>query len=119
MQRTSINAHFAITSKIPIQFHQNFSEVWGKIRLVVNLQNGHECFAWNAYTTHLAHTLFAFLLFFQQFLFTSDIATVALCQNVLAEGLDSFASDNLVADCGLDGDFEHLTWNCIFSFSAI
>ena len=40
-----------------------------------------------------------------------DVAAVALGDDVLAHGVDGLAGDDLGADRGLDGDFEHLAGN--------
>ena len=54
----------------------------------------------------LLHPLLAFLLLLQQLALAGDVAAVALGGDVLAEGRDRLAGDDLGADGGLDGDLE-------------
>ena len=63
--------------------------------------------------SELAHFLFAFLLLFKQLFLSRDIATVALCKNVLAHGLDGLASDDFAADGGLNGYLEKLAGDIV------
>src|SRR5690606_16792659 len=49
------------------------------ICFLIQFQNGHECGLWNFHVPYLTHSLLTFLLFFQQFTFSGDIASVTFC----------------------------------------
>src|SRR5262245_44394043 len=54
------------------------------------------------------HALLAFFLLFEQLPLPGDVATVALGKHVLSHRSDGFAGNDVTADGGLNGDFEHL-----------
>ena len=54
----------------------------------------------------LLHPLLAFLLLLEQLALAGDVAAVALGGDVLAEGRDRLAGDDLAADGGLERDLE-------------
>ena len=56
----------------------------------------------------LPHALFTLFLFFEQFAFAGDVASVALGSNVLADSLDRFAGDDLGSDGRLKRNVELL-----------
>src|SRR3982751_2468203 len=74
----------------------------------VHLQRGDEGFLRDVDLAELPHLLLAFLLLLQKFALTSDVAAVALCGDVLAQGADGFTRDHLAADRRLDRDLEHV-----------
>src|SRR6201999_2801875 len=57
------------------------------------------------------HALLALFLLVEELALTADVATVALGDDVLADGGDGGAGDDLGADGGLNGDLEHLPWD--------
>src|SRR3954453_11102924 len=59
----------------------------------------------------LLHALLPFLLFFEQLALAGDVAAVAFCQHVLAQGLDVLPRHDVAADRRLDRDVEHLPRN--------
>ena len=64
---------------------------------------------WDVYLADALHALFAFFLLVQAACFLRlDVAAVALGDDVFADGGNGFARDDLGADGGLDGHFEHL-----------
>ena len=81
------------------------------VLLVVNLQNGKEGFLRNFHAAHLLHALLAGFLLFEQFLLTRDIATVALRQHVLAQGLHVFSGDDIGSNSCLNRHVIHLARN--------
>ena len=54
------------------------------------------------------HALFALFLFFEEFALAGDVAAVAFGGDVLAEGADCRAGNDLGTNGGLDGDGELL-----------
>ena len=50
--------------------------------------------------------------------FAGDVAAVAFGDDVFAHRFDGFAGDDLVADGGLDGDFEHLARDQFLHFGG-
>ena len=56
----------------------------------------------------LLHALLALLLLVEQLLLARDVAAVELGRDVLAEGADVLACDDVAADGGLHGDLEHV-----------
>src|SRR4051812_29281142 len=77
-------------------------------RLIPAFQNGHEGLLRDVHAADALHALLAFLLFLQQLAFAGDVAAVALGGDVLADGLDGLAGDDLAADGGLEGDLEEV-----------
>src|ERR1051325_8826 len=73
-----------------------------------DFEDGEEGFLGDVDATDALHALLAFLLLLEEFAFAGDVAAVALGEDVFAHGVDRFASDDLGADRGLNGDFEHL-----------
>ena len=59
-------------------------------------------------TADFFHSLFALFLLFEELAFTRNVAAVTFGDDVLTHCLDRFASNDLVADGGLDGDLKHL-----------
>lgn len=66
----------------------------------------------------LLHLFLPLLLFFPQFSFTGDVATVALRCDVFGEGADGLARDDFAADGPLDRHFELLFGDDVFEFFA-
>ena len=66
--------------------------------------------------TELAHFLFAFLLFFEEFALARDVASVTLCGDVFAQGWDGLSGDDFSSDGGLDGYDELLSGDEFFEF---
>src|SRR4051812_17197398 len=56
----------------------------------IHLQCGNESFLRDVDLAELPHLLLAFLLLLQKFSFARDVAAVALCGDVLAQGADGF-----------------------------
>ena len=77
-------------------------------RSVFGFEDGDEGFLGDGDFSELLHALFAFLLLFEEFALAGDVAAVALGGDVLAEGADGGARDDLRAQGGLDGDGELL-----------
>src|SRR6266404_2882669 len=73
---------------------------------LAHLQHRQKCLLGYIHAPDALHALFAFFLFFQQFAFAGDIAAVAFRQDVFADGVDRFASDNFRADRSLNGDLK-------------
>ena len=71
--------------------------------LAVDFQNAHKRFARHGHAAHLTHTFFAFLLFFQKFFLSCDVAAVALCKDVFPDGFDGFPCDDFAAYARLTG----------------
>ena len=72
----------------------------------------------DGYLAELLHLLFSLLLFFPQFPFAGDVATIAFGGDVLGDGSDGLARDDLTADGALDGHFELLFGDDVFEFFA-
>ena len=70
-------------------------------KLRVHFEHSDKGFAGNLHSAKLAHTLFPFLLFLQQFLFSGDIAAVAFGQNILSHRLYRLPGNDLASDGGL------------------
>src|SRR6185295_7390303 len=79
-----------------------------EVDLLVNLQDGQERLLRNLYCADLLHPLLSFLLLFEKLALARDVAAVALRKHVLAKRLYRRTRDDLVADRGLDGNFEQL-----------
>ena len=77
-------------------------------RSVLGFQHGDEGFLGDADFAELFHALFALFLFFEEFALAGDVAAVAFGGDVLAEGADGRARDDLGPDRRLDGDGELL-----------
>ena len=58
-----------------------------------NLQYGEEGFLGDFDGTDLLHAFLACFLFFEELALAADVAAVAFCQHVLAQGLDGLAGD--------------------------
>lgn len=76
------------------------------------------------YATDVFHSLFPFLLFFEEFAFSADVAAVAFGDDVFSEGFDGVGGDDFLADGGLDTDFVLLPGDDFFElfddgFSAV
>src|SRR3982751_2105792 len=76
--------------------------------LLVDLQDGEEGFLRDFDAADALHAALALFLLFEELALARDVAAVALGDDVLADGLDGLARDDLVADGGLYGDFEEL-----------
>ena len=85
---------------------------------LIQFQNSHEGGLGHFHIAYLAHTLLALLLLLQQLALTGDISSVALCQHILAHGLDRLAGDDLGPDGGLNGYLELLTRNQVLKLLA-
>ena len=72
------------------------------------LQHRHERFLRDVDAADALHALFAFFLFLEQFSFARHVAAVALGGDVLADGLDGLAGDDLAADGCLKRDLEEV-----------
>src|SRR5690242_16627458 len=81
-----------------------------------NLEHSQERFLRDINSTDALHALLAFLLLFEQFALSRDVAAVAFGEHVLAHGRHGLARNYLRADCGLNRHFEHLTWNQFLHF---
>ena len=60
------------------------------------------------------HALLALFLLLQKLALAGRVAAVAFGGNVLAEGRDGFAGDDLAADRGLDRELEQVPWEQVF-----
>src|SRR5690606_38217946 len=78
---------------------------------IFNLQDSKKCFLRYLDVANLLHTFLPSLLLFKQFLLSADVATVAFCQHILAQGLHVLSGDDLGTDGRLDGNIEHLPGN--------
>src|SRR5271154_4983412 len=88
----------------------------GLVAVLADLQHCQESFLGDVDAADAFHAAFAFFLLLQQFAFAADVAAVALGYNVLANGVDGFASDDLGADRGLNCYFKHLPGNQLSHF---
>ncbi len=88
------------------------------VSIAVQLEDSHEGLGGNLYGPQVPHLLLAFLLLFQQLLFTGDIAAVALGQHVLTHGLHRFTGDDAPADGRLNGYFEQLARDILLQLFA-
>jgi hypothetical protein len=70
--------------------------------------NRHERFLRDIHAADALHALLAFFLFFQQFALAGDVAAVAFGGDVLADGFDRLAGDDLAADGRLQRDLEQM-----------
>ena len=68
-------------------------------RLFADFEAGEEGFLGDVDLADALHALFAFFLFVEEFLFAGDVASVALGDDVFADGADGFAG----YDFGSDG----------------
>ena len=62
----------------------------------------------------LAHSLFAFLLFIQQFAIAGDVAAVAFCSHVFTHGRDGFAGNDFAANSRLNRNLEQVPRDEVF-----
>src|SRR4029079_12478445 len=72
------------------------------------LEHREEGLLGDLHVAHHLHTLLAFLLFLQELALARDVTAIALGGDVLAEGVDRRAGDDVAADGALDGDLEVL-----------
>src|SRR5215208_3693823 len=70
--------------------------------IVAEFEHGEERLLGHLDPTDLLHPPLALLLLLEQLPLAADVAAVALGGDVLAEGLDRLAGDDLRADGGLD-----------------
>src|SRR5438874_440834 len=80
-------------------------------RLRAHLEDREECFLWDLHLSDAFHPLLSFLLLFEEFPLSGDVAAVAFREDVLAHRLHRFARDDSAADRRLNRDLEHLAWN--------
>src|SRR5690606_34608164 len=71
-------------------------------------ENRQERLLWHFDRAQLLHAGLALLLLLEKLLLPCDVATVALGENVLAEGFHCRSGKDLPADSGLHGYGEHL-----------
>ena len=64
------------------------------------------------------HSLFPLFLLFPELALAGDVAAVTFCGDVLGDGADGFAGDDLAANGCLDRDFKELLRNHFFEFGA-
>ena len=76
-----------------------------------DVHEGHKSFLRDGDAPHLLHVLFPLLLLFKKLALSSDVASVAFGENVLAQRLDVRAHDDLLTDGGLYGNLEELAGN--------
>src|SRR5690242_6799223 len=76
--------------------------------LLADLEHGQEGLLRNVHLADPLHALLAFFLLFQQLALAADIASIALGDDVLADGGDGLSRDDLASDGRLNGDLEHL-----------
>ena len=81
--------------------------------LLVEFEYRHKRFLRYLDRAELTHTLFAFLLLFEQLFLSRDVAAVALCKYVLAHRLYRLSCDNLSADRNLNRHLKELTRNML------
>src|SRR5581483_2287583 len=74
-----------------------------------DLQHSKESFLRYVHFANALHALLAFFLLLEQLALAADVAAVALRDDVLAHGGNGGARDDLRADRGLNGNFEHLS----------
>src|SRR6185437_1646695 len=79
--------------------------------LFADLQHGEERLLRNVHLADPLHALLALFLLFEQLALAADVATVALGDDVLADGGDGLAGDDLRADGRLNSHLEHLPRN--------
>src|ERR1700682_2118379 len=77
----------------------------------VKAQHRHERLLRDLHVADALHPSLAHLLLPQKLALARDVAAVALGDDVLAEGGDTLAGNDLAPDRGLDGDLEHLPWD--------
>src|SRR5437660_623361 len=70
------------------------------------VEHRHEGFLWDFHGADGLHALLALLLLVEELALAGDVAAVALGGDVLSEGLDGLAGDDLAADGGLHRNFE-------------
>ena len=75
---------------------------------LLHLEDRQEGLLGDLHRPDLLHALLALLLLLEELALAGDVATVALGEDVLAEGLDRLAGDDLGADGRLDGHLVHL-----------
>ncbi len=78
---------------------------------IANLERGQKSLLGQFHVAHSFHALFAFFLFFQQLALAGDVAAIAFCGYILAEGGNSFPGDYFLANGRLDGNHEKLARN--------
>src|SRR5215468_11534893 len=79
-----------------------------RLGLVAHLEGGNEGGLGDLHLAELAHALLALFLLLQQLSFTRDVATIALREHVLAQGLHGLAGNDPAAERRLDRDREEL-----------
>src|SRR5665213_1098019 len=72
----------------------------------IHLQRRDEGLLRDIHLAELAHLLLALFLLVEELALAGGVAAVAFGGDVLAQGADGFAGDDLAADGGLDGDDE-------------
>src|SRR5205814_3710592 len=77
-----------------------------------------ESFLWNIDRAERFHSLFAFLLLFEQLSFPGYVSTITFGGNILAQGAHGLACDDLASDSGLNGDSVLLARNNFFELGS-
>ena len=84
----------------------------------VHLQRRDEGFLRDLHLAELAHPLLALFLLVEELALAGDVAAIAFGGDVLAQGRDGFAGDDLAADGGLDRDLEHMARDQVLQLLA-
>src|SRR5678815_2695176 len=87
-----------------------------RLELLVDFQHCEKGFLGNLNPPNFLHPLLAFLLFFQKFALTGDVAAVTLCNHIFAHCFHGLTCDHLIADRGLNRHLKHLTRNQLLHF---
>src|SRR5687768_369809 len=82
--------------------------------LIPALQDRHERLLRDIDAADALHALLALLLLLQQFALARHVAAVAFGGDVLADGFDGLAGDDLPADRGLQRDLEEVAVDFFF-----
>jgi len=83
------------------------------LSVFVKFEYSHKCFLRHFNRAERTHTLFTLFLFFEKFLLSGDVTTVAFCKNILTEGSYSFTGDNFTADGCLNRNLKELSRNVV------
>ena len=79
--------------------------------LFIQFKNGHKCLLRDLYIAYLAHSLFPFLLFFQQLSLSRNISPITFGGYILTQCFYGLPGNNFSADGGLYRNIKLLPWN--------
>src|SRR6185437_16560121 len=99
---------FAPTAQMSRPARRALSAGFAYQGLIPRFEDGHEGFLGDIDAADALHALLAFFLLLEQLAFAGDVAAVAFGGDVFADRFDGFASDDLSADRGLQGNLKQM-----------